>query len=61
MEKMVDAGPEGLQGRLSAKKYMSITQVSKATATIDLQYLYEQGMLTKTWAGRFVRYALNIN
>jgi DNA-binding transcriptional ArsR family regulator len=58
--KMFDAGPEGFQGGLSAKKYMSITQVSKATATRDLQYLYEQGMLTKSGAGRSVRYALNL-
>lgn len=59
--KMFDAGPEGFQGGMSAKKYMSLTQVSKATATRDLQYLYEQGMLTKSGAGRSVRYALNFS
>lgn len=61
IEKMFDAGPEGFQGGMSAKKFMSITQVSKATATRDLQYLYEQGMLTKSGAGRSVRYALNLH
>lgn len=59
--KMFEAGPEGFQGGMSAKKYMSITQVSKATATRDLQYLFEQGMLTKSGAGRSVGYALNLN
>lgn len=59
--KMFDAGPEGFQGGMSAKKYMSITHVSKATATRDLQYLHETGMLTKSGAGRSVRYGLNLD
>lgn len=46
--KMFDEGPEGFQGGMSAKKYMSITQVSKATATRDLQYLHEHGLLIKS-------------
>ncbi len=58
--KMIDAGPEGFEGGMSAKKYMSITQVSKATATRDLQYLYENGLFTKVGAGRSVRYELNL-
>jgi Fic family protein len=58
---MFGARPNGFQGGISAIKHMSITQVSKATATRDLHYLYEQGMLTKSGAGRSVRYALNLN
>ncbi|MDX5477687.1 MAG: DeoR family transcriptional regulator [Cyclobacteriaceae bacterium] len=58
---MFEAGLEGFQGGLSAKKYMSTTQASKATATRDLQYLFEQGVLTKSGARRSVRYALNLN
>jgi Fic family protein len=61
IEKMFDAGPEGFQGGMSAKKYMSITQVSKATATRDLQYLQEHGLLIKSGAGRSVGYALNLH
>lgn len=61
IEKMFEAGPEGFQGSMSAKKYMSITQVSKATATRDLQYLRENGLLTQSGAGRSVRYALNLD
>ncbi|WP_187174723.1 hypothetical protein [Algoriphagus sp. AK58] len=49
--KIFDAGPEGFQGSMSAKKYMSITQVSNATTTRYLQYLYERGMLTKSGQG----------
>ncbi|TVP43426.1 MAG: Fic family protein [Mongoliibacter sp.] len=61
IEKMFDAGTEGFQGGMSAKKYMSITHVSKATATRDLQYLHEHGLLIQSGAGRSVRYELNLN
>lgn len=61
IEKMFDAGPEGFQGGMSAKIYMSITHVSKATATRDLQYLHEHGLLIQSGAGRSVRYELNLN
>jgi Fic family protein len=60
LEKIFDTGPEGFQGGMSAKKYMSITQFSKATATRDLQYLHENGLLIKSGAGRSVRYGLNL-
>ncbi|WP_194775554.1 Fic family protein [Pararhodonellum marinum] len=60
LEKMFVAGPEGFTGGMSAKKYMSITQVSKATATRDLQYLLHHGLLTQQGAGRSVRYELNL-
>jgi Fic family protein len=59
--KMFDAGPEGFKGGMSAKKYMSITQVSKATATRDLQYLHQNGMLIQEGSGRSVRYTLNLD
>ncbi|WP_143960300.1 Fic family protein [Litoribacter populi] len=61
LQKMFEAGPEGFTGGMSAKKYMSITQVSKATATRDLQHLYQQGMLKQEGAGRSVRYNLNLD
>jgi Fic family protein len=33
INKMFDAGPEGFEGEMNAKKYTSITRTSKATAT----------------------------
>ncbi len=60
LSKMFDAGPEGFLGGMSARKYQSITQVSKATATRDLHYLHAHGLLSKTGAGRSVRYDLNL-
>ena len=41
INKMFDAGPEGFEGGMNAKKYTSIIRTSKATATRDLQYLFE--------------------
>lgn len=45
---------------MSAKKYMSLTKTSKATATRDLQDLVEKGIFAVTGAGRSVRYHLNL-
>lgn len=61
IQKMFDAGPAGFQGGMSAKKYMAICKVSKATATRDLQYLHQHGLLTKFGNGRSVRYELNLS
>ncbi|MEM7551170.1 MAG: hypothetical protein AAF363_15925 [Bacteroidota bacterium] len=41
IRKMTDQGTEGFEGGMTAKKYISITKVSKATATRDLQALAE--------------------
>jgi Fic family protein len=59
--KMLDAGPEGFEGGMTAKKYMSITNASKATATRDLQVMVEIGALIYTGGGgRSTHYALVI-
>ncbi|RFM30991.1 Fic family protein [Chitinophaga silvisoli] len=59
--KMLDAGPEGFEGGMTAKKYMSITKASKATATRDLQDLVEIGALMYTGGGgRSTHYTLVI-
>ncbi|MVN21741.1 Fic family protein [Mucilaginibacter arboris] len=58
VNKMLDKGAEGFEGGMTAKKYMAITGASKATATRDLQYLYEIGALVVEGAGRSVRYGL---
>lgn len=58
--KMFDAGTEGFEGGMNARKYISITKSSKATATRDLQYLLDQCILTTSGGGRSTHYFLNI-
>ncbi|WP_413511231.1 Fic family protein [Myroides odoratus] len=58
--KMFDLGLEHFEGGMSAKKYMSLTKTSKATATRDLQDLVEKGILVLSGAGRSVRYHLTV-
>ena len=60
INKMFDAGPEGFEGGMTAKKYISITKTSKATATRDLQHLVELGALLQRGEGRSVHYLLKI-
>lgn len=60
VNKMFDAGPEGFEGGMNAKKYISITKTSKATATRDLQYLFEHNILIAKGGGRSTHYALNL-
>ena len=57
---MLDAGPEGFEGGMSARKYESIAKTSKATATRDLQILAEIKALKIEGAGRSTRYVLNL-
>lgn len=56
VKKILDAGPDGFEGGMSAKKYAGITGVSKPTATRDLQELTEKGILTPEGNGRSRRY-----
>lgn len=58
--KMLESGTEGFKGGMSAKKYISITKTSKATATRDLQDLSEKGILLSVGAGRAVHYDLRL-
>lgn len=60
INKMLDALPEGFEGGMTAKKYMSITRASKATATRDLQELTELGAIVSEGGGRSVHYNLNL-
>lgn len=59
LSRMFEAGPDGFEGGMSAKKYQSITKTSKATATRDLQALASMGALKMTGSGRSTRYHLN--
>ncbi|MCE7070681.1 Fic family protein [Dyadobacter sp. CY327] len=60
VQRMLEAGPAGFDGGMSAKKYMSIAKTSKATATRDLQTLLEMNVLQAEGGGRSVRYNLTI-
>ena len=56
--KMFDAGIEGFKGGMTAKKYKSINQTSKATATRDLQHLSRIGVLIAKGGGRNQHYEI---
>lgn len=58
--KMFEAGPEGFQVGMNAKKYISTTKASKATATRDLQHLSEHNILIPKGGGRSMQYMLNL-
>jgi Fic family protein len=55
---MLEEGPEGFEGGMSAKKYMAITGASKPTATRDLQDLSEKGIVDPIGGGRSTRYKI---
>ncbi|MDR2919757.1 MAG: Fic family protein [Tannerella sp.] len=61
INKMLDAGKDGFEGGMTAKKYISIAKTTKATATRDLQQLVELDILLQNSAGRSTNYTLNIN
>ena len=56
--KMLEKGIDNFEGGMSAKKYMSITKTSKATATRDLQKLVEIGVFTSVGSGRSTKYKI---
>jgi len=53
--------PDGFKGGMTAKKYTSITKVSKATATRDLQELTAFGAIESIAAGRSTHYRLKMD
>lgn len=57
---MLETGPDGFEGGMTAKKYMSIAKTSKATATRDLQHLTEIHCLVPSGGGRSTSYQLSI-
>lgn len=60
LERMFRGGPDGFQGGLSVKNYISITSASRATATRDLQDLVEKDALFKTGELKGTRYYLKL-
>jgi len=61
INRMFQEGPQGFQGGMTAKKYVSITKTSKATATRDLQALEALGALIVLGRGRNTHYYLNLD
>ncbi len=60
IRRLFQFGPRGMEGGMTARKYMSITRASKATATRDLAYLTHIAVLTKNESGgRSTSYNLN--
>lgn len=60
LRRMLEEGPDGFEGGMSAKKYMTITGASKATATRDLQELVEKGVFAPTGGGRSTHYQIKL-
>lgn len=60
INRMLDEGPEGFEGGMTAAKYISITKTSKATATRDLQDLATKKVLLPYGGGRSTSYRINL-
>jgi Fic family protein len=61
LKRMLEEGPDGFKGGMTARKYASITGVSKATATRDLQELAEIGALLTQGGGRSTHYVMKLS
>lgn len=59
VKRMLDEGPKGFEGGMTAKKYMRITQTSKPTATRDLQKLVDLNVFKVEGDGRSTSYQIN--
>jgi Fic family protein len=60
INRLLDAGTEGLEGGLSTQKYASMTHCSRATAFRELDQLLELGIVRRVGQGRTARYELVI-
>ena len=59
VNKLLDAGRGGFEGGLTNRKYASMAKVSRATATRELQYLLDAGVLRRNpGKGRSASYDL---
>jgi len=60
LNRLLDAGHDGFEGGLNTRKYMGLTNVSKATATRDLVDLLEKGCLAqRPGGGRSTSYEIS--
>lgn len=60
VQRLLDAGPAGFTGGLSAEKYVNLTRVSKATATRDLVDLLQNEWVFATGERKATRYWINV-
>ena len=60
IHRMFKEGIKGFEGGMTAKKYMRITQTSKATATRDLKKIEQIGAFIIRGSGRSTHYFLNL-
>lgn len=60
IKRMLVEGAEGFKGGMNARKYVSLTKTSKATATRDLQFLLEKKLLVAFGGGRSTGYQVNL-
>jgi Fic family protein len=60
IHKMLEAGKDGFEGGMTAKKYISIAKTTKATATRDLQELVQFGIFIQLGDGRSTHYELKL-
>lgn len=60
INRMLDEGINGFKGGMNTKKYISITETSKATATRDLQELVAMNVFVIKGLGRSTSYEINI-
>lgn len=60
IRRMLEEGPKGFTGGMSAKKYMSIAQTTKPTATRDLQSLVVLKIFAPMGGGHSTSYKVNI-
>ncbi|WP_338358585.1 Fic family protein [Yeosuana marina] len=60
VRRMLDEGHKGFEGGMNARKYVSLTGASKATATRDLQDLVEKGVFIPIGGGRSTRYEIKL-
>lgn len=58
INRMLEEGANGFKGGMNAKKYVSITNTSKATATRDLQELVEMNVFSVKGGGRSTGYEI---
>ncbi len=59
VSRMLAEGHQGFEGGMNARKYVSLTSTSKATATRDLQDLVEKGIFQPIGGGRSTRYEID--
>ena len=60
LKRMLKEGPKGFEGGINVRKYIAITETSKATATRDLQDLLQKDILEKKGSGKNTAYNLRL-